>query len=141
MIPATVPAAIAMVVTLLLLLLEEEELDGVGRLAVVVAELVMKLVVVEKTVVTLTSLLFSMKPMVEASLRVNPDMMLAPTMPQHEGGGLTVKAPQQKVPPEIEHCDNSGVFPTLVIWRQNCGHDEVDQFLSVQDPIAYVPEY
>ena len=97
--------------------------------------------------------------MVEASLRVTPDMMLAPAMSQHEGGGLAVKFPQQKVPPEIEHCDSSGVFPTLVIGRQNCGHDGDDpirlrsiyiifyhqfcisQSLSVQDPIAYAPEY
>jgi hypothetical protein len=67
-----------------------------------------------------------MKPMVEASLRFTPDMMLAPAMSQHEGAGITVEFSQQKVPPEVEHCDSFGVFPTLVIGRQNCGHDGDD---------------
>lgn len=53
-------------------------------------------------------------PVVEAS-RVNPVMMLTPLMLQHEGGGFSVKLSQQKVPAEIEHCDSSGVFPTLEI--------------------------
>ena len=82
--------------------------------------------------------------MVEASLRVTPDMMLAPAMSQHEGGGLAVKFPQQKVPPEIEHCDSSGVFPTLVIGRQNCGHDGDDPirlwsiYINLLSPILHL---
>lgn len=64
-----------------------------------------------------------MKPMIEVWLRLTPDMMLAPAMSQHDGAESIVEFPQQKVSPEVEHCDSTGVFPTSVIGRQNCGHD------------------
>jgi len=127
-VPPTVPPAIAP-------LLEELLLPGlvnglVVLVAVELAELVVKLVAKSaelELVAYGTSVPSVMKPMVEASLRVNPVMMLTPVMLQHEGGGVELKSPQQKVPAEVEHCDSSGVFPTLVILRQNRGHDGDDQ--------------
>jgi len=116
-IPPIVPPAIASLEELPL-----PELDG--RVVALVVALVVEELVVELVV----GLVASVVAKAEAS-RVNPPvMMLTPVMLQHEGGGVSVKLSQQKVPAEVEHCDSSGVFPTLEILRQNCGHDGDDQF-------------
>jgi hypothetical protein len=108
---------------------ELAELVKPVKLVVKLVKLVVKLAVkLEKPVDQGVKLV---SPMAEAALRVDPAMMLTPITLLHEEG---VNPQQQKVPAEVEHCNSSGLTPTLVILRQNCGHDgDVCLFVCFSD--------